>query len=382
MSTPIPSSRSQTTNGRCTIGQNKSWSSLSETVPRCHSVSFSETNFLKPINSVQPSCLASSTQTTPTLRPTLGVVFTVLRVPAGTFSPYMLEDKLRGPVVPAFIAADRCPSPSSPPTLIRAQSMTAGGSVQADLGSHPVSPPPYYQGRQSLSQPFERKQPLSSEDRRPRESSGVWRILPDRSSAVPYQEHRLSTDALEFPLPPKDRLQPERHWTAAPAEYQEHQEHDLRPSEPLRQKPVQRMSDSREHGEGIADTPIALDQHSDKKEVGQKRQFSRSTKTGCLTCRKRKKKCDEAKPKCQACSRGNFECAGYNDRVPRSKAKGSKAPPAIQARAASIVLRPHCIQTCTPHCRSVQTCSLKESERLHSAQVRAVDGCEPERRSP
>lgn len=35
---------------------------------------------------------------------------------------------------------------------------------------------------------------------------------------------------------------------------------------------------------------------SDKK---RKRNFSNRTKTGCLTCRKRKKKCDEAKPECE-----------------------------------------------------------------------------------
>ncbi|KAJ9156178.1 Trimeric LpxA-like protein [Pleurostoma richardsiae] len=42
-----------------------------------------------------------------------------------------------------------------------------------------------------------------------------------------------------------------------------------------------------------------------------KRNFSNRTKTGCLTCRKRKKKCDEAKPECSNCVRGGFVCAGY-----------------------------------------------------------------------
>lgn len=37
--------------------------------------------------------------------------------------------------------------------------------------------------------------------------------------------------------------------------------------------------------------------HSDPKK--RKRNFSNRTKTGCLTCRKRKKKCDEAKPECK-----------------------------------------------------------------------------------
>lgn len=43
-----------------------------------------------------------------------------------------------------------------------------------------------------------------------------------------------------------------------------------------------------------------------------KRQFSNRTKTGCLTCRGRKKKCDEAKPECNNCNRGGFICKGYS----------------------------------------------------------------------
>lgn len=38
-------------------------------------------------------------------------------------------------------------------------------------------------------------------------------------------------------------------------------------------------------------------QHDPKK---RKRNFSNRTKTGCLTCRKRKKKCDEQKPECES----------------------------------------------------------------------------------
>ncbi|ODA80291.1 hypothetical protein RJ55_03249 [Drechmeria coniospora] len=49
-------------------------------------------------------------------------------------------------------------------------------------------------------------------------------------------------------------------------------------------------------------------QHDPKK---RKRNFSNRTKTGCLTCRKRKKKCDEQKPECSNCIRGGFACAGY-----------------------------------------------------------------------
>ncbi|UJO24376.1 Putative acetyltransferase [Fulvia fulva] len=47
-----------------------------------------------------------------------------------------------------------------------------------------------------------------------------------------------------------------------------------------------------------------------------KRNFSNRTKTGCHTCRSRKKKCDEGKPICENCKRGAFECGGYGPKPP------------------------------------------------------------------
>lgn len=42
--------------------------------------------------------------------------------------------------------------------------------------------------------------------------------------------------------------------------------------------------------------------------VAQRRQYKRRSKTGCLTCRTRRIKCDETKPLCYNCSRSNREC--------------------------------------------------------------------------
>lgn len=42
-----------------------------------------------------------------------------------------------------------------------------------------------------------------------------------------------------------------------------------------------------------------------------KRDFCNRTKTGCLTCRQRKKKCDEAKPECNNCISRGLYCMGY-----------------------------------------------------------------------
>lgn len=83
-----------------------------------------------------------------------------------------------------------------------------------------------------------------------------------------------------------------------------------------------------------------------------KRNFSNRTKTGCMTCRSRKKKCDEGRPTCKYhapvshspftnlvtagnnCQRGGFECQGYTTvrGVWPGKSNGSKGPIPLQAK--------------------------------------------------
>ncbi|RWA03287.1 hypothetical protein EKO27_g11816, partial [Xylaria grammica] len=36
-------------------------------------------------------------------------------------------------------------------------------------------------------------------------------------------------------------------------------------------------------------------------------------RTGCLTCKRRKVKCDEARPACARCLKSGHRCAGYED---------------------------------------------------------------------
>ncbi|KAH7337618.1 hypothetical protein B0J17DRAFT_663620, partial [Rhizoctonia solani] len=38
--------------------------------------------------------------------------------------------------------------------------------------------------------------------------------------------------------------------------------------------------------------------------------------TSCLTCRKRRKRCDKARPSCERCLKGGYECLGYNNNEP------------------------------------------------------------------
>lgn len=71
---------------------------------------------------------------------------------------------------------------------------------------------------------------------------------------------------------------------------------------------------------GMAHDPrIALSGGRHKKEI------KRRTKTGCLTCRKRRIKCDEAHPTCNNCKKSKRECLGYDPIF-----KQQQGPAAIQ----------------------------------------------------
>ncbi|EZG09546.1 hypothetical protein H106_01430 [Trichophyton rubrum CBS 735.88] len=61
-----------------------------------------------------------------------------------------------------------------------------------------------------------------------------------------------------------------------------------------------------------------------------KRDVKRRTKTGCLTCRKRRIKCDERHPVCRNCEKSKRDCLGY-DPVFRSQPGPSSLQPAPTA---------------------------------------------------
>jgi acetyltransferase-like isoleucine patch superfamily enzyme len=63
-----------------------------------------------------------------------------------------------------------------------------------------------------------------------------------------------------------------------------------------------------------------------------KRNFSNRTKTGCMTCRRRKKKCDETRPECNNCLRGGFVCSGYQTRGQWPKTEQKQAPVPLQSK--------------------------------------------------
>ncbi|RSL73798.1 hypothetical protein CEP54_000048 [Fusarium duplospermum] len=51
---------------------------------------------------------------------------------------------------------------------------------------------------------------------------------------------------------------------------------------------------------------------------------NRGRSGGCVTCKERRVKCDEAKPACQACQRLKLHCGGYNRPKPKPKPKYAK----------------------------------------------------------
>ncbi|KAH8691420.1 hypothetical protein BGW36DRAFT_431968 [Talaromyces proteolyticus] len=81
---------------------------------------------------------------------------------------------------------------------------------------------------------------------------------------------------------------------------------------PLEQDPSRPPpADSRDAGSASAGrlSPKA------KKHAAVPRGPKRRTKTGCLTCRKRRIKCGEEKPRCNNCIKARRECEGYTQRV-------------------------------------------------------------------
>ncbi|RYN97418.1 hypothetical protein AA0121_g13534 [Alternaria tenuissima] len=61
--------------------------------------------------------------------------------------------------------------------------------------------------------------------------------------------------------------------------------------------------------------------------------FMKRVKTGCGMCRRRKKKCDEAKPECDNCTRIGITCQGYMDKMTLQKNGSSTSLPSLSDQA-------------------------------------------------
>ncbi|KAL4785063.1 hypothetical protein BJX76DRAFT_190107 [Aspergillus varians] len=83
-----------------------------------------------------------------------------------------------------------------------------------------------------------------------------------------------------------------------------------------------------------APSPFPQDRPQNPVQIAPKRKrvFSNRTKTGCMTCRRRKKKCDEQHPACNNCIRGGFICEGYSSRSTWQKPSTTKTPIPLQSK--------------------------------------------------
>ncbi|KAH9845484.1 Transcriptional regulatory protein moc3 [Teratosphaeria destructans] len=69
-----------------------------------------------------------------------------------------------------------------------------------------------------------------------------------------------------------------------------------------------------------------------QKRVGQRR-YAPKTRTGCLTCKIRRIKCDEAKPHCNRCTSTGRRCDGYTSSTPIKPDLVESIPPALSPDA-------------------------------------------------
>ncbi|KAF2690719.1 hypothetical protein K458DRAFT_426170 [Lentithecium fluviatile CBS 122367] len=309
----------------------------------------------------------------------------VLHAPLTNTPGFMLNERTAEPLLPAFTAVNGRASPPSPRKLYamngmttetlhvrpisrhspeRAQDPKASAPTRDDWNSVRNGPENGHQnGRpspslsdegQSPHYPGKRKRSSSAEDSQsdnsPEGSVVVTRPRLD-SYAPPTRDNspntvaQLQQLAMEHPqsrtLPPMERPDSERSW-AQSRDVPHNGYHDSQHRDSRRMEHDGMNTHSASHSElnGMGD-PNDLD-HSNTTEMTRagvqvdpkkrKRQFANRTKTGCGTCRRRKKKCDEAKPECNNCQRGGFICEGYANKVPWPKNGVPKPHPPLQAR--------------------------------------------------
>ncbi|PWY64715.1 acetyltransferase [Aspergillus heteromorphus CBS 117.55] len=106
-----------------------------------------------------------------------------------------------------------------------------------------------------------------------------------------------------------------------------------------------------------------------------KRVFSNRTKTGCMTCRRRKKKCDEQHPACNNCIRGGFLCEGYSSRSTWQKPSSSKAPVPLQSKEGYLDVNAQYVHDINQQHDRSQTLT----EPLDSAKMRPIVADETDR---
>lgn len=234
----------------------------------------------------------------------------MLHMPSFSSSPYGMPEKKVESFAPAFTSVNGR-SPTSPP---KEQKLP----FPVNTARSPVSRAPDNEyrspdGSDSTSSSSHSESPTSPNKRRRADSEedGYVKVSPDSATAPNYpptQYHSGKLPSMETTqqrtLPPLERSEAERRWATEPRElshsaFHELQPREARPTEPASsgpQGPILNASELNGHEQSINPEMIRPGMQGEPKR--RKRQFANRTKTGCGTCRRRKKKCDEAKPEC------------------------------------------------------------------------------------
>ncbi|CAK3888843.1 White-opaque regulator 1 [Lecanosticta acicola] len=119
-----------------------------------------------------------------------------------------------------------------------------------------------------------------------------------RSSSMnsQYQQHFPQSNGAPMPPPPPPPYPPQHSYPSYP---------------PNGRVPPAPMPSNATNQRYPIPPPPALDAHN-MPGARHKKEIKRRTKTGCLTCRKRRIKCDEAQPSCRNCAKSKRECLGYD----------------------------------------------------------------------
>ncbi|KAF2204751.1 hypothetical protein GQ43DRAFT_428675 [Delitschia confertaspora ATCC 74209] len=302
---------------------------------------------------------------------------------------FMLKDKLGEPIVSGFTAVNGRASPPSPrktngmngvssdavhvrpfssnspeevqdakpPMPIREEWNSSRATENGISAARQTDSPTSYEGASPVNSPGKRKRSSSVAEERSYQSNDADSVQ-SRKRLEPY----TSVERADSPTPVShqqsfmegsreyqsvERAEHDRSWaTRDPRDPAHHNTSEHSHREPQGMDGlVDRASDSPTGGpvsRGSVEGQNSVERSStteitragvqvDPKK--RKRQFTNRTKTGCGTCRRRKKKCDEAKPECNNCTRGGFICEGYAHKVSWQKSGvGSKTHIPLQAK--------------------------------------------------
>ena len=181
--------------------------------------------------------------------------------------------------------------PKSPPRVATQESATPT-ELHRDIATRPA---PYPEKRDYYDSPSQQYTPSANENREPVQNG--WSSHSNQEHRSPYDSvHSAQTSSIHLA---DDRIMSEALRREIHGEpHSAHSQNGYGTSSPG-------DDESRSaYGNAYGQDQNPVQMQADMKK--RKRNFSNRTKTGCMTCRKRKKKCDEGRPECTQKYPSNF----------------------------------------------------------------------------